>query len=281
MFCKLGGSVITDKQRPNTPRPDVIARLAAEVASVREQQPSLRLLLGHGSGSFGHIIARHHHVREGIGPGGNWRGYAETGAVAGRLNRLVTDAFLEAGVPVVSIQPSASARCTAGRLTRMAVYPIRQALDRGLVPLVYGDVAFDEQQGCAIISTEAEFAYLAPRLHPARIVLVGQVDGVYDADPLSEPGAARIACITPETYPRVEAELSGSHGVDVTGGMLSKVREMVGLVDRGDVGRVHLISGLHPGALARVLLDPNAPSGTLIAGAEEQCSGVGIQPTPA
>jgi isopentenyl phosphate kinase len=56
--------------------------------------------------------------------------------------------------------------------------------------------------------------------------------------------------------------------VDVTGGMLSKVQQMVGLVERGHAGRVHLISGLQPGALAEVLLDPDASRGTLIVGAE-------------
>lgn len=275
VFCKLGGSVITDKRRPSTPRQDVIARLAAEVASARAQRPALQLLLGHGSGSYGHVVARRHHVQEGIAPDGDWWGYAETGAAAARLNRLVNDAFMGAGVPVVSMQPSASARCWAGRLTWMAVYPIRQALERGLVPLIFGDVAFDEQQGCTIISTEAEFAYLAARLRPARIILVGEVDGVYDADPLVEPDAAHIARITPATYPEVEAKLSGSHGVDVTGGMLSKVHDMVQLVERGHVGRVHLISGSRSGALTKVLLDPHASTGTLIVGAEKQSGAVG------
>jgi isopentenyl phosphate kinase len=182
----------------------------------------------------------------------------------------VTDAFIEAGVPVVSMQPSASARCRSGALAWMEEYPIRQALDRGLIPLIYGDVAFDEQQGCTIISTEAEFAYLAARLRPAQIILVGEVDGVYDADPLVEPAAVRIARITPATYAEVEAKLSGSHGVDVTGGMLSKVREMVQLVERGHAERVHLISGSRPGALTEVMLDPGAPYGTVIVGTEER-----------
>jgi hypothetical protein len=62
--------------------------------------------------------------------------------------------------------------------------------------------------------------------------------------------------------------------------MLSKVRLMVQLVERGHVGRVHLISGSRPGALTRVLLDPNASSGTLIVGTEER-SAVAEKPTPA
>jgi len=262
--------VITDKLRPSTPRGDVIARLAAEVAAARAQRPGMRVLLGHGSGSFGHVVARRYQVQQGIAPGGDWWGYAETGAAAAQLNRLVTDACIGAGVPVVSVQPSASARCRSGALIWMEEYPIRQALDRGLVPLIYGDVAFDEQQGCTIISTEVEFAYLAARLRPARIILVGEVDGVYDADPLVEPTAVRMARITPATYAAVEAKLSRSHGVDVTGGMLSKVREMVQLVERGHAQRVHLISGSRPGILTEVLLDPSAPYGTLIVGAEER-----------
>jgi isopentenyl phosphate kinase len=66
VFCKLGGSVITDKLRPSTPRGGAIARLAAEVAGARAQRPGMRVLLGHGSGSFGHVVARAYHVREGI-----------------------------------------------------------------------------------------------------------------------------------------------------------------------------------------------------------------------
>jgi isopentenyl phosphate kinase len=264
IFCKLGGSVLTDKEQPATTRPGVIARLAAEIAAARAQQPGLRLLLGHGSGSFGHVAAQRYQVQEGIAADGDWWGYAETGAAAAQLNRIVADACMRAGVPVVSIQPSASARCRDGELLHMEDYPVQQALGHGLVPLIYGDVGFDEQRGCTIVSTEAEFAYLASRLRPARIVLVGEVDGVYDADPTADTVARQIARITPATYARIEGQLAGSHGMDVTGGMLSKVREMVRLVRRGHARRVHLISGLQPGALTEVLLDPDVSRGTLI-----------------
>jgi len=33
-FLKLGGSLITDKTQPRTPRPEVLARLMAEIAAV-------------------------------------------------------------------------------------------------------------------------------------------------------------------------------------------------------------------------------------------------------
>jgi isopentenyl phosphate kinase len=264
VFCKLGGSVVTDKQRPSTPRPEVIERLAQEVAAALDTRPDLRTLLGHGSGSFGHIVAQKYDVHRGIADDRSWWGYAETGAVAQQLNRIVTDTFIRVGVPIVSIQPSVLARCRGGKLISMDEHAIRETLRHGLVPLIYGDVAFDSEQGCTIISTEAEFAYLAHRLRPARIVLVGEVDGVYDRDPRTSDRAELIRRITPDTLAQVEAQLGGSHGVDVTGGMLSKVRDMVDLVARGDTQRVHLISGLLQGALTRVLLDARAQEGTII-----------------
>jgi isopentenyl phosphate kinase len=273
----LGGSIITDKQRPSTARPEVIERLAQEIARAMADRPALRLLLGHGSGSFGHIVAEKYHVHRGIADGENWWGYAETGAVAAQLNRLVTDTFIRVGVPVVTIQPSALARCRGGELIALDEYPIREALRHRLVPLVHGDVAFDSDQGCTIVSTEAEFAYLARALCPpgtarrgqdkwARIVLVGEVHGVYDRDPLAAGGAAarHFPRITPGTYAEIEAGLGGSSSADVTGGMLTKVRGMVDLVEQGLVWHVHLISGHVRGALTRVLLDPQASEGTVI-----------------
>ena len=264
VFCKLGGSIITDKQRPSTPRSEVIERLAHEVAAALDARPELRLLLGHGSGSFGHVVAEKHAVHRGIADDQSWWGFAETSAVAGQLNRIVTDTFIRAGVPVVSIQPSASARCKGGELVALDEHAICEALRHGLVPLVYGDVAFDDEQGCTIISTEAEFAYLAHRLRPARIVLIGEVDGVYDGDPQTDRAASRIPRVTLDTFAQIEDRLGGSHGVDVTGGMLAKVRDMVHLVAQGDTLRVHLFSGLLEGALTRVLLGTDSQVGTII-----------------
>jgi isopentenyl phosphate kinase len=263
-LVKLGGSVITEKGRPFVARLEVIRRLALELQAGLEARPKLRVLVGHGSGSFGHVVAHKYGVRGGIAADGDWRGLAETGAAAARLNRLVTDLFLEAGIPVWSAQPSASARCAGGQLVSLAVQPIGSALEHGLVPMIYGDVAFDDQQGCTIVSTEELFAFLAQKLPVHRMVMVGEVDGVYDRDPMVHPHAAHIPRITPDSFARLDAQLGNSHATDVTGGMLSKVQAMVALVSSGCVRRVHLISGRRKGALTHVLLDEQETQGTVI-----------------
>ncbi|MBI3913747.1 MAG: uridylate kinase [Chloroflexi bacterium] len=257
IFLKLGGSAITDKTRDATARVDVIRRVAQEIKAAQVRQPALHVLVGHGSGSFGHFAAK----KSGFGERGNWRAYAYTGAVATRLTRILTDIFIAAELPVVALQPSASAICRDGELVRMAVEPIELALVHQLVPLVHGDVAFDETREMTICSTEKIFAYLAPRLKPTRIILAGIVDGVYTADPLHDASAQLIREITPATFPQIESRLRGSHGVDVTGGMIDKVKRMVALVEQMPGLRVQIVS---VGMLARVLMEEDYREGTII-----------------
>jgi isopentenyl phosphate kinase len=58
--------------------------------------------------------------------------------------------------------------------------------------------------------------------------------------------------------------LAGSHGVDVTGGMLTKVRIMYALVQERPELKVQLISGRQPGMIRRALIEPDFDEGTTI-----------------
>jgi isopentenyl phosphate kinase len=257
-FLKIGGSLITDKARAYAARHPIIARLANEVRQALDATPQLHLLIGHGSGSFGHWTAKPYSTRQGVETPVQWRGYAEVAAAAARLNRIVADAFLKAGVPILSVQPSASARCHDGAIEYLDTGPLHAALARGLVPLVYGDVALDDVRGGTIISTEDIFLFLAGELCPSRILLLGEVAGVLDSNGDVIPG------ITPPDLPALRGALTGSAGVDVTGGMADKVTRMVRLVQQNPKIDVHIFTGNEPGLLARALLDADLHVGTRI-----------------
>ncbi|RME85512.1 MAG: uridylate kinase [Caldilineae bacterium] len=263
-FIKLGGSLITDKNRPLTPRPLTIQRLAAEIARAYAARPDQTLIISHGSGSYGHAVGRRYGTREGVHDRAGWQGFAQTGYVAAQLNRLVLGALLCAGLPAISLAPSALAQCRDGRIAHFHAAPIRRALEAGLVPLVFGDVAFDETRGGVIVSTEQVLVALASHWPPAHISLVGVVDGVYDADPLSDPQARRIPTITLADLPELSSHLQGSHGIDVTGGMLSKVQAMAELVRQLPQTQVHLLSGEIPGRLERHIRQIEDPLGTTL-----------------
>ncbi len=262
VFLKLGGSLITDKLRLETPRTTVIERMAREIHNALAVRPDLSLVLGHGSGSYGHFAADRYKVHKGNLE--DWRGYAETAAAAQRLNRLVVDALLGAGVPVVSLQPSASARCSAGELVELNLDPVTTLLDRGLVPVVYGDVALDSAQGCTILSTEQIFAYMARVLCPSRIIMAGEVAGVYSGDPHRDTVVRLVPAVTARNYAQVEEMLSASFGVDVTGGMLTKVRSLFALATEMPGLQVRIVTGRTPQLVERVLTSADAEEGTLL-----------------
>lgn len=258
IFLKLGGSLITDKTGHESARTQILSRLAGEVAQAFEGQAGLKLLLGHGSGSFGHIPAAKYGTRQGVKTAEQWRGFAAVSATVARLNRMVTESLLSAGVPAISLQPSASAVCEDGRIDSLATAPIRAALDARLVPVIYGDVAFDNTRGGTIISTEEIMMFLAEELRPSWLLLAGETEGVYDARQQIVP------IITQADFEKLQLALRGSRGTDVTGGMDSKVRGMLALVEAQPYLAVRIFSGMRPGELKSALLHPEAGSGTVI-----------------
>ena len=261
IFIKLGGSLITDKRKRETPRPRIITSIAQEIRSFLDSSKDVALLLGHGSGSYGHWEATNYNTLTGIETSHQWRGFARVSAAASRLNRLVVDTFLKVGVPVLSMQPSASIDSKAGIILEYNTQNIRNCLTHELIPLIFGDVAFDRSRGGTIFSTEALFAYLTPIFQPAHIILLGNAPGV-----LNNQGHL-IPKITPLNYKEMEQHLHGSKYTDVTGGMADKVKLMVDLVKIYPDLKVHILSGTQSGILKQTLLERTFNAGTLISNA--------------
>jgi isopentenyl phosphate kinase len=259
-FIKLGGSLITDKRQERAYRPEVAARIAGEIAAAQARSPELQVLVGNGSGSFGHVSAKRHGTMQGVASAEQWRGFAEVATVASEIGQLVAQTLQDAGVHVWRIQPSASALALDGRLAHMDLSPIRAALAHGLTPLVHGDVALDSVRGGTIISTETIFFYLAQHLPVSQVLLLGEVPGVYDAS------GSVIAEITPANLPDVENALGGSAGTDVTGGMETKVRDMVALVQARPAMTIRILDGREPGLLQATLLGEAKPGTVIHAG---------------
>jgi isopentenyl phosphate kinase len=250
VFLKLGGSLITDKNQPHTPRLKVIRRLAAEILTAREKDAGLRILFGHGSGSFGHVPARRYGTRQGVRTELEWLGFVEVWREAVELNRIVVDALGEAGLPAISLPPSSSTVARDGQVETWNLAPVHRALEANLLPVVFGDVAFDSLRGGTILSTEDLFSHLASQLRPRRILLAGIEAGVW-AD---FPNCTRLVEeITPGSWKELSATVGGSIATDVTGGMASKVRQSLELVERIPDLEVSIFSGETPGAVEQAL----------------------------
>jgi isopentenyl phosphate kinase len=235
----------------------VIRRLAREISAAYRTSPDMRLLIGHGSGSFGHSVADKNRTHLGASTQEEWYGFAEVWHVANQLNRMVIDELLKVGLPVISFPPSSSAISVNKDIVVMSVEPILRSLDAGLIPVVQGDVAFDRQQGSCIISTEQVFEFLAPHLKPSLILLAGSEAGVYQD--FSAPDEI-VTHITAENSQ--EFNISVSDATDVTGGMATKVQQAFTLCKLVPEVEVRIFSGEYDGAVQEALA--GTPHGTLV-----------------
>jgi isopentenyl phosphate kinase len=250
LFLKLGGSLITDKDKAHTARQEVITRLAEEIAAAREKVHDLPLVLGHGSGSFGHFAGKKYGTRQGVSSREEWRGFAEVWQEANALNRIVMDSLAQAGLPAIALPPSASVIAKDGVVDNWNLDPLVSALRVGLLPVVFGDVVFDIVRGGTILSTEDLFAHLAVQLNPRRILLAGLEKGVWADFPTCKE---LVKEMTPGSLDSIRASLGQSRGTDVTGGMLAKVRQSLDLVEKVDGLEILIFSGQETGAAARAL----------------------------
>ena len=263
VFLKLGGSLITDKTQPYTPRLDVIEDVALQISTALQDQPNLRLILGHGSGSFGHVAASEYQTRAGFPrpsplihrerdqtEENYWKGFAEVWYQASALNRFVMKALHKTNVLAVALPPSANIIASDGQVSIWETTSIRMALAAGIVPVIYGDVTFDEVRGGTILSTEDLFSHLARALNPERILLAGLESAVWEDFPAR---TRRIETITPQTFSEISQGIGKADGADVTGGMEDKVTQMLNLVQQIPDLKVQIFSGAEPGYISRAL----------------------------
>lgn len=273
VFLKLGGSLITDKTKPYTPLVDVMHDLALQIKTALHTHPDLRVLIGHGAGSFGHVPASEYKTRDGLPPRATplvfrrrddtqdsyWKGFSEVWYQASTLNRFVMEAFHKMDLRAISLPPSSSVVASDGQVSVWDMTPIRMALAADIVPVIFGDTVFDEVRGGTILSTEDLFLHLTRALHPERILLAGLEAAVWEDFP---ERTRKVETITPGSFAAIKSGVGKSAAADVTGGMESKVKHMLDLVAENAALSVQIFSGAEPGNIAKALAGETL--GTLI-----------------
>jgi len=216
---KLGGSVVTEKDAPETVAEGRLAR-AARALGAAGTGGDRGLVVVHGGGSFGH----HHASAHGVSRTSGTRDPAavrEVHAAMRRLNGAVVDALAAEGVPAVPVAPlSVAARADDGALA-LPLESTRTALGEGFVPVLHGDVVAHEGRGATIISGDELVVALARGLAADRVGLCSAVPGVLDED--------GEVVETIREFEAVADAVGASDATDVTGGMAAKVEELLAL----------------------------------------------------
>lgn len=244
---KLGGSVVTRKERPLTPDLPAIERLAGEVA----EADSRPLIVVHGGGSFGHYVAREYAIMDGYRDPSQLMGFSKTRQAMVALNRLIVDALIRHDLPAVSVQPSANLITRGGRIFDLQLEPIERLLNLGFVPVMYGDAVLDSELGFTILSGDQLTSHLAIELGAHKAVIGVDVDGLYTEDPKTSPEAKLIETITLRNLREYVHGIGGARTTDVTGGMFGKIMELMPAVERGV--EVRIVNAKRPGVLYKAL----------------------------
>ncbi len=260
VLVKLGGSLITNKDKPYTARPEIMAQLVEEVSLIRHENPNLKLIIGNGAGSFAHQSAKKYNTIDGFLSDEEKIGFCFVHQDALDLNRILAKVFLQASLPVISLPPLTMVVTHNKKLFTSDFCTIENSLQAGLIPLVFGDVVLDKAIGGTVLSTDTLLAELAKYFYlqhkfQVRLVNAGNYPGVRDKD------GQVLSNITPANYSQIKVVLGKSESVDVTGGMAQKVEEFLAISSLGI--DCWIIDGNIPGNLAKAVL--GAPTqGTLI-----------------
>ncbi|MFQ6009860.1 MAG: isopentenyl phosphate kinase [Candidatus Aenigmatarchaeota archaeon] len=229
IILKIRGSVITDKhsEEPKV-NSDSLRRISKEIANAYSED-SFGLVVIHGAGSYGHQIVKRTGIHKGITSREQLEAFAETQRLQNELNSIVTKAMIEEGLPAIPTQVSSHAIMFRGELLRMDIECIKGLVDIGMIPVLYGVPAYDMKQKCSILSGDKIAPYVAKFLSAKKIIHGTNVDGVFTADPNKFANARLISEVNKENLEEVKRKLGGSTAVDVTGGMYSKVVELLNL----------------------------------------------------
>ena len=238
LVVKLGGSYITYKKDYSSVRfeRDEINRsypvkrnILAGCAKALRRYLSKGLMIVHGGGIHGHRTVMR--WRQGVAKGSELMMPWEVRRRMDQLTAEVVCAMGRMGVPAFPVPSANIMLADSGSISEIDLTPINAALERGMVPILRGDLVPDISGGWSVVSGDDLLARLASGSYDAsiprmdRVVMFMEADGFFTSGP-SEP-ESRLGNIDDASFHRSYGEWVGSGRTisnDVSGGILKKLR---------------------------------------------------------
>ena len=247
VVLKLGGSLITEKSKFKTIKREILQRVSYEIKNALDENPKLKLIICHGGGSFGHILAKKYKLNKGYQSQTQIKGVVETRHAMEILNKNIVEELINTGVNAISLQTSAMFTTKNKRVEYCYLKNVKDLLQHGFVPVVYGDVVVDEKLKFCILSGDQICVYLGNKLDANKVIFAGNTNGVFDKDP-KKPDAEIIELIDKKSLKHVETSDIG----DVTGGMKGKLEE----ISKSNVENI-VMNGLVKNNIYKILTGKN------------------------
>ncbi len=241
---KIGGSVITDKTKEDTFKTKTMDNISKQLKKANKE-----IIIIHGAGSFGHILAEKYNLNEGFSNSDQIIGFSEILEKVQTLNTYVLRSLQRNFIPGVSIPPHAILRLDNHLYEKTDLKIFKQYLEKDFVPVTFGDVVLDKKLGFSICSGDLLIYELAKYFKPEKVVFAIDEDGLYSSNPKQDDKAEFIREIDIKGLDNLKTSLD-KHS-DVTGGMTGKINTIKKIAEKG-IDTV-LVNGNKPDCLYKTL----------------------------
>jgi isopentenyl phosphate kinase len=246
-LIKLGGSVVTFKEKPLTANFEAINNITRVIATIK-----IPLIVVHGGGSFGHYwsVKYDMHTKP-----YDYDAYGISIVHESMmcLNQIIVNSMIKERINAYTVMPSNFT--SSHRPIIRKIDELQDIAENGIIPVTFGDIIHINKTKYSILSGDVIMRILSQVLHPSKVIFTLNVDGIYKNSK------------TKETIKEIKnsnrsIELSTIED-DVTGGMRRKVTEAFKIARSGV--DVLMVNGLNPERIINAI-SGSAFEGTTIKG---------------
>lgn len=233
ILIKLGGSIITNKEKALSPRKKTIENIARNLKKIDEP-----IIIVHGGGSYGHYwsVKYDMHTKE--------RKYDLKGVSIVKnsmieLNKIILDSMIKNRLSPYCLPPTDF--MTSNKPITKKVKEIEKIAKSGMIPVTFGDALWYGQNKTYILSGDKIMTHLSKILKPKLTIFALNEDGLY-SDLKSKKIIEEL---------KGERPLISENKMDVTGGMTRKVEEATKIAKMGL--KVFFVNGNKPERIVKAV----------------------------
>ena len=215
ILIKLGGSIITNKQKPLSPRRKTIDKILKEIGKIKEP-----VIIVHGGGSYGHYwsVKYDMHTKPAkTSP----KGVAIVKNSMVELNKIILDSAVKNRINSYCLPPTDF--MNGNKAIKSKILTINDISKSGLTPITFGDALWFGQKKSYILSGDVIMTTIGKILKPRLSLFVLDVDGVY-----SDLKTKKLIHDFKKEKPEIK-----NNKMDVTGGMTRKIMEANNMAKAG------------------------------------------------
>ena len=226
ILIKLGGSIITNKEKPLSARRKAIDSILNQIKRIREP-----MILVHGGGSYGHYWSVKYDMHTKPAKY-DMRGVSIVKNSMIDLNKIILNSAVKNSINAYCLPPTDF--MNGNKPIKNKILTINEIAKSGLTPITYGDALWFGKKKSYILSGDVIMSMIGKILKPRLSIFVLDVDGVY-----SNTKSKKLIRDFKKEKPIIS-----KNKIDVTGGMTRKITEATNMSKSGL--KVFFVNGNKP-----------------------------------